>query len=59
MKQIIVEGMTYTGKQISYHNGSHIDCPCWKTGEFYQVPCPWHDGKDRYPVGAFAEMNSK
>jgi hypothetical protein len=32
----------------------HINCPCWVTGEFKQVPCPWHDGKDKYPKGAYA-----
>jgi hypothetical protein len=32
----------------------HIDCGCWITGRFYQVPCPWHDGKDKFPIGAYA-----
>src|SRR5689334_11132551 len=32
----------------------HLDCRCWKTGEFVQVPCPWHDGHDKYPTGAYA-----
>ena len=38
---------------MSIANKSHIDCPCWKTGEFKQVPCYAHDGKDGYPAGAF------
>jgi hypothetical protein len=33
----------------------HVDCPCWVTGEFKQAPCPWHDGKDAYPVGSWAK----
>ena len=35
--------------------GTHIDGPCWKTGEFIQVPCPHHDGLHRYPKGAYEQ----
>ena len=31
----------------------HIDCPCWVTGVFKQVPCPHHDGMGAYPLGAY------
>jgi len=41
-------------KHPGYIDG-HLDCRCWKTGDFVQVPCPWHDGKDKYPIGAYAQ----
>jgi hypothetical protein len=42
-----------------YEDG-HIACGCWKTGIFLQVPCPWHDGNGRYPLGAWkAEQQRK
>lgn len=34
-----------------YVNG-HINCPCWSSGDFVQVPCQWHNGKDKFPIGA-------
>ena len=32
----------------------HLDCPCWITGSFVQVPCPWHDGHGKFPIGSYA-----
>lgn len=34
--------------------GSRINCDCWKTGDFKQVPCRWHDGHGEYPLGSWA-----
>lgn len=53
---IMVDGRVYTGQMVHSmpRSGSHIDCPCWKSGEFNQVPCPWHDWHGMYPLGAFA-----
>jgi hypothetical protein len=45
----------YTGKIIQRATDphAHIDCPCWVTSTFTQVPCPWHDGHQNFPKGAF------
>ena len=32
----------YDPQSPRYVDG-YIDCPCWVTGHFVQVPCPWHD----------------
>jgi hypothetical protein len=31
----------------------HVNCPCWLTGKFHQVPCPIHDGCGKYPRGSY------
>ena len=44
---------------MSYHiDGSshHIDCACWATGKFVQVPCPFHDGCGQFPHGAYSDF---
>lgn len=51
---ITVGDRVYTGAQVPHGQGSRIDCPCWERGLFGQVPCPWHDGHRRYPIGAYA-----
>lgn len=34
----------------------HIDCPCWITGVFKQLPCPFHDGGTMlFPYGSFQQ----
>lgn len=39
--------------------GGHIDCPCWSTGVFVQVPCLMHDGHFKYPKGAYEASLAK
>jgi hypothetical protein len=46
---VIVDGRAFDAHQVD----GHIDCPCWFTGKFKQVPCPWHDGMAEFPRGAF------
>ena len=53
---VTVNGRFFDGRIIrpAGHREAHIDCPCWMTGTFEQVPCPWHDGMRNYPAGSFA-----
>jgi hypothetical protein len=51
LAQAIVQAVNDTLETVK--QAERIDCPCWSTGNFVQVPCPWHDGKDRFPKGAY------
>ena len=52
---ITIDGRSFSGQMVCPDGADqeHIDCPCWATGTFEQVPCPWHDGHHRFPAGAF------
>lgn len=39
--------------------GLRLDCPCWVSGKFEQVPCPLHDGHCHYPLGAYEEQQGR
>ena len=55
-RALAADGRVYTFRQVpsASEARTHIDCPCWASGAFQQVPCPFHDGMNAYPYGAFA-----
>lgn len=51
-----VAAMERLREMLKKLNNPHVDCPCWITGTFQQVPCPIHDGKDRFPKGTYDKL---